>query len=134
MMKEIKSEGMWRNVEEARGKGESDDDSHGADGGRVLVVMVRITMMIKMMMMMVIAVMVMMVMMVTDGSGGIFVPFCVAVTKIPENKPFEGSRMCFSSWFESFMVAWAWQRENGTATAAHHRGSLSFLVLGRPSS
>lgn len=81
MMKEIKSEGMWRNVEEARGKGESDDDSHGADGGRVLVVMVRITMMIKMMMMMVIAVMVMMVMMVTDGSGGIFVPFCVAVTK-----------------------------------------------------
>lgn len=34
-----------------------------------------------MMMMVVIAVMVMMVMMVTDGSGGIFVPFCVAVTK-----------------------------------------------------
>lgn len=122
-------------MEETRGKGESDDDSHGADGGGVLVVMVRITMMIKMMMVMVIAVMAMMVMMmVTDGGGGIFVPFLCCCDQIPENKPFEGSRMCFSTWFESFTVVWAWQRENGTATAAHHRGSLSFLVLGRPSS
>lgn len=79
---------MWRKVEEARGKGGPGDDSHGADGGGVLVVMV----------MMVIAVMVMMVMvMVTNGCGGIFDLFLYCCDQIPENKPFEGSRMCFSS-------------------------------------
>lgn len=50
--------------------------------------------------------MVMMVMVVvTDSCGGIFILFLCCCDQIPENKPFEGSRMCFSSWLESFTVA-----------------------------
>lgn len=69
---------------------DSDDD---CDCNEVMIMMIVIVAMVKMMMAM-------------DGSGAIFVSFCVAVTnylKISNLREEEyGRRMCFISWIKSF--------------------------------